>query len=63
MTELQEAQATVDRYRTTQGQSSAGAYMAYMRARQVLAASHVETMSAGQRGFMAAVAKPLMGAA
>lgn len=62
MTEIQDAQATVDHYRTTLGQSSASAYMAYMRARQVLAAHRIETISAGQRGFMAAAAKPLTGA-
>ena len=57
----EEAQATVNRYRSTRAQASASEYMAYMRARGVLAKHGIETLTAGQRGFLAA-AKGVMSA-
>lgn len=57
----EESQATVNRYRSTRGQASASEYMTYMRAREVLDKERVETLSAGQRGFLAAAAKPVTG--
>lgn len=57
----EEAQATVNRYRCTRAQASASEYMAYMRARGVLDSLKIETLSAGQRGFLAAAAKPMTG--
>ena len=62
MTELQEAQCTVDRYRQTLGQATSSVYMAYMRARQVLDKAGIERMTAGQSGFMAATARIFQGA-
>ena len=57
----EEAQATVNRYRCTRAQASASEYMAYMRARGVLDSLKIETLSAGQRGFLAAMRRPLVG--
>ena len=57
LTELQAAQSTVDRYRTTKEQASCAVYMQYMRAYQVLDKAGVARMTAGQRGFMAATAR------
>ena len=57
MTELQEAQGTVDSYRQERGQATCAVYMRYMRARQALDKAGVERLTAGQRGFMAATAR------
>jgi len=52
--EVKADMATVERYRKTQGKSDPSAYMAYMKARERLAKANLESLSAGQRGFMAA---------
>lgn len=52
--EVKADMATVERYRKTQDKADPGAYMAYMKARERLAKANLETLSAGQRGFMAA---------
>jgi hypothetical protein len=52
--ELQKAKATVARYRSTKVKATPAEYMAYMRAVEALAAVGLETLTAGQRGFMAA---------
>ena len=43
------------------GEASASEYMAYMRARGALDSLKIETLSAGQRGFLASAAKPMTG--
>lgn len=61
-TELEQAQETVNVYRSRQGQAPASFYLAYMRARAVLEAHQRERLTAGQRGFLAATSSPLIGA-
>jgi len=56
-----EAKAIVAAYRTRKGQASPHEYMEYMRAREVLANAGGPPLSAGQRGFIAATRKPLVG--
>jgi len=52
--EVKADMATVARYRQTRGKADPGEYMAYMKARERLAKANLESLSAGQRGFMAA---------
>jgi len=52
--EVKADMATVARYRQAQGKAEPGEYMAYMKARERLAKANLESLSAGQRGFMAA---------
>ncbi len=56
---LDEAKAIHAAYQRRQSNGSAHEYMAYMRAKGVLADAGLLTLTAGQRGFIAAARKPL----
>ncbi len=57
---LDEARRIVGDYQTRTAQAPASVYMAYMRAREVVAKAGGLQMTAGQRGFLAASRSPLI---
>ena len=56
-----EAKAVVNAYRRNIDKNIPKEYMEYMQAREVLTDLGIETMTAGQRGFMAATRQNLLG--
>lgn len=58
---LDEAKQIVGAYQTRQGQAEPAQFLRYLQAREVVAKHGGLQMTAGQRGFLAASRKPLVG--
>lgn len=60
---LDEAKRIVGAYQTRTGQASPAEYRQHLEAREVVAKAGGPQMSAGQRGMLAAMRKPMVGSA